>query len=135
MKATGPAPVKRRRWWVFGASALALAVAVVLIVVFVFVRGGPAYRVKYVSVQSLGLDATRIVMVVKNTGTATGTPTCTIRASAIDHAGSGAGSFIENRPIKPGSSNLYVNTLKVSDAAANLVKSSGVSVACHTAAR
>ena len=73
---SGGAP--RRRGWIVGPLALVVALAIALILVFVVFASsnGPNYSATY---QSVTPDGPRVVFVVKNTGNATGTPTCVIR--------------------------------------------------------
>jgi hypothetical protein len=127
-----PEHPNRRRWWLIGVLALVLAAAVILIAVLALNKSGPAYHVSYTSVQPVGQSAAKVVIVVKNTGSSPGTPTCTIRVTVPGSTGSGTGTFTENRPINGGDVNLYVNTVPISNGAAHLVKRSDVSVACHT---
>ncbi len=127
-----PERAKRTKWWILAVLAVALVVVVVLIVVQVS-KSGPSYRVTYTGVQAVGPNATRVSVVVRNTGGSTGTPTCTVRATANGGAELGTGTFHEDRAIKPGDVTLYVNTLSISNGAAGLLKPSDISVTCHTA--
>ncbi len=129
---TEPERARRTKWWILAVLALAIIVVVVLIVVQVS-KSGPSYHVTYTGVQAVGPNTTRVSVVVKNTGGSTGTPTCTLRATANGGAELGSGTFHEDQPIKPGDVTLYVNTLAISNGAAGLLKGSDISVACHTA--
>jgi hypothetical protein len=135
MKSTESDQARRRRWWLIGALALALAAVIVVLVILISAKSGPKYSVLYRSVQPVGGNTARIILTVRNAGGTTGTPTCTIHASAPGHAGSGTGTFIENRPLKSGELTFYINTLAISNGAADQLKSSDLSISCHTAAR
>ena len=96
-----PERAKRTKWWILAVLAVAIIVVVVLIVVQVS-KSGPSYHVTYTGVQAVGPNATRVSVVVRNTGGSTGTPTCTVRATANGGAELGTGTFHEDQRDQAG---------------------------------
>jgi hypothetical protein len=129
-QASEPSHRSRRWWWIVAAVVVAIIVGVLLIVFVALTKGGPAYRVSYVSVEPTGPSTAKVVFVVENTGGSAGTPVCTVKASALN--GVATQTFIEHRPVTAGNRSLYINTVPVSNGASSLLKPSDLSITCHT---
>lgn len=115
----GPAAGQRRRRWIVVVLGLLVLVGFVLVVVFVFFAGGaPSYEVTSSDHPiSMSAEGAFVGVGVKNTGSATGAPTCTARVTSPAGTVLGKVRFTE-KSLDPGKSILTVKNVKLPQAAA-----------------
>jgi hypothetical protein len=126
---TLPAPRQRGRWLI-GLVALLLVVGILLVVFLVVLAKGPAYTVVTGSVQVASNDQVVVLFLVKNTGTAAGTPTCTVQVHLLGRTGTGSATVKEKKPVDPQKSRLYAAKVTVTNTIAHLVKYRDTTVTC-----
>ncbi|MGH9091537.1 MAG: hypothetical protein ACRDZR_09205, partial [Acidimicrobiales bacterium] len=115
-----PASRTRRRPWLIAALASLVVIGIVLVVLFVVVlAGGPNYKLHLPQrAIPVGPSAVKVIFLAKNTGTAEGTPVCTVSVTGPGGVGTGTGTFTE-RPLKAGKTTLYFNTVNVTKTTAS----------------
>lgn len=122
---------KKRKRWPIVLLSLVVLVGLALIVFFVLVTKGPSYTATHGSgTIASGPSSVRVAVVVKNTGTSTGRPVCTVHLAAPNGGGSGHGTFKEP-PVEAGKSALFFNTVNVTKTSAHLMDSTAkIEVTC-----
>jgi hypothetical protein len=121
----------RKRRWPIVVLLLLILLGIFLVIYFIFLTG-PAEYSAHTGARAIAAsgNTARVAVVVKNTGTSTGTPKCTVHITTATGASSGAAT-IKEKPIEAGKSALFVNTIKVTKTAAPMVKSATITAQCN----
>ena len=97
---------------------------------FVFLLSGPSYSV--VTTGTTNAQGSHVValFLVRNTGTSSGTPTCTVRIRGANGLNSKTVTIKETKPVDPGKVRLYATNLTVPYTKASQVKATNVQATC-----
>lgn len=110
-------------------GALAL-VGILLVVYFLVFAGGPSYSVVTTGTDVITNDQVVAFYLVRNTGTAKGTPTCEVRIHGPGGVDSNVVTVLEKTALQPGKVHLYATRLTVPPNTAHYVKDTYVLATC-----
>jgi hypothetical protein len=124
-----PTPRRKRRFWpgIFAAAALGL-LAVAVIAVAAGRGAAPKYSAHVQDQLVMNPADLAVTVRVANTGTAAGTPACTVQASDPSGSYSGTDAGTLSSAIQPGKFAVYVDNVTITGRGARYV--TRVSVSC-----